>query len=146
MPEVNEKVLQFDTGLVTYHLNDRCDVVFNPTDSVFVERLYAAFNDLDKKQEAYQDQVSRMSDRAKIFDLMRERDKEMRELIDSVFDGVPVCSMLFGSMNVYAIASGLPVWANLMLSILDEVDTAFSREQKATNPRIQKYMAKYHKK
>ena len=94
MPEVHEKVLQFDTGLVTYHLNDQCDVVFNPTDSVFVERLYAAFNDLDKKQEAYQEQVSRMSDRAKIFDLMRERDKEMRELVDSVFDGAPVCAML----------------------------------------------------
>ena len=51
MPEVREKVLQFDTGLVTYHLNEQCDVVFNPTDSVFVEKLYAAFNDLDRKQE-----------------------------------------------------------------------------------------------
>jgi len=145
MPEVREKVLQFDTGLVTYHLNEQCDVVFNPTDSVFVEKLYAAFNDLDKKQEAYQEQVSRMTDRAKIFDLMRERDKEMRELIDGVFDA-PVCAMLFGGMNVYAMASGLPVWANLMLAIMDEVDTAFAREQKATNPRVQKYMAKYHKK
>lgn len=145
MPEVREKVLQFDTGLVTYHLNEQCDVAFNPTDSVFVEKLYAAFNDLDKKQEAYQEQVSRMSDRAKIFDLMRERDKEMRELIDSVFDA-PVCAMLFGGMNVYAMASGLPVWANLMLAIMDEVDTAFAREQKATNPRVQKYMAKYRKK
>jgi len=145
MPEVREKVLQFDTGLVTYHLNEQCDVVFNPTDSVFVEKLYAAFNDLDRKQEAYQEQVSRMTDRAKIFDLMRERDKEMRELIDGVFDA-PVCAMLFGGMNVYAMASGLPVWANLMLAIMDEVDTAFAREQKATNPRVQKYMAKYHKK
>ena len=145
MPEVREKVLQFDTGLVTYHLNEKCDVVFNPTDSVFVEKLYAAFNDLDRKQEAYQEQVSRMTDRAKIFDLMRERDKEMRELIDGVFDA-PVCAMLFGGMNVYAMASGLPVWANLMLAIMDEVDTAFAREQKATNPRVQKYMAKYHKK
>ena len=70
----------------------------------------------------------------------------MRELIDSVFDGTPVCTLLFGSMNVYAMASGLPVWANLMLAIMDEVDTAFAREQKATNPRVQKYMAKYRKK
>ena len=146
MLEAHEKVLQFDTGLVTYHLNEQCDVVFNPTDSVFVEKLYAAFNDLDKKQESYQDQVSRMTDRAKIFDLMRQRDKEMRELIDSVFDGTPVSTLLFGSMNVYAMASGLPVWANLMLAIMDEVDTAFAREQKATNPRVQKYMAKYRKK
>ena len=34
---------------------------------------------------------------------------------------------------------------NLMLAIMDEVDTTFAREQKATNPRIQKYTKKYHK-
>lgn len=28
---------------------------------------------------------------------------------------------------------------------MDEIDTTFAREQKATNPRISKYTAKYHK-
>lgn len=144
MPEVHEKALQFDTGLVTYHLNDQCDVVFNPTDSAFVEKLYASFNELDKKQETYQDRVSRMANKAEIFDFMRERDQEMRTIIDELF-AAPVCAALFGGMNVYALASGLPVWANLMLAIMDEVDTSFAREQKATNPRVQKYLAKYHR-
>ena len=45
------KELNFDSGLVTYSLNGKCEVSFNPTDSNFVERLYSAFEDLDKKQE-----------------------------------------------------------------------------------------------
>ena len=44
------KELNFDTGLVTYDLNGKAEVTFNPSDSNFVERLYSAFEDLDKKQ------------------------------------------------------------------------------------------------
>ena len=68
----------------------------------------------------------------------------MRELIDGVF-GKPVCKELFSGLNVYALADGLPVWCNFLLAVMDEVDTTFSREQKAMNPRIAKYTAKYHK-
>lgn len=45
----------------------------------------------------------------------------------------------------YAIANGLPVWCNLMMAVMDEIDTTFTREQKLTNPRISKYTAKYQK-
>ena len=43
------KELSFDSGLVTYSLNNRCEVTFNPTDSNFVQRLYSAFEELDKR-------------------------------------------------------------------------------------------------
>ena len=33
------KELNFDTGLVTYDLNGKVEVTFNPSDSNFVERL-----------------------------------------------------------------------------------------------------------
>ena len=56
-----------------------------------------------------------------------------------------VSDAVFEGMNVYAVAGGLPVWCNLMLAVMDEIDTAFAREQKATNPRIAKYTAKYQK-
>lgn len=139
------KELNFETGLVSYSLNDKCEVAFNPTDSNFVERLYSAFEDLDKKQEGYRSQIEKMADKKQIFEFARERDVEMREIIDSVFDA-PVSEAVFGGMNVYAMAGGLPVWSNLMLAVMDEIDTAFSREQKATNPKIAKYTAKYQKK
>lgn len=138
------KELSFETGLVSYSLNGKCEVSFNPTDSNFVERLFSAFDDLDKKQESYKSQIEKMADKRQIFDFARERDSEMRAIIDGVFD-VPVSDAVFGEMNVYAMAGGLPVWCNLLLAIMDEVDTTFAREQKATNPRIAKYTAKYSK-
>lgn len=139
------KELSFDSGLVTYSLNGKCEVSFNPTDSNFVERLYATFEELDRKQEKYKNDIEKMADKRKVFDYARERDTEMRGMIDEVF-GAPVSDALFGGMNVYAMAGGLPVWCNLMLAVMDEIDTTFAREQKATNPRIAKYTAKYRKK
>lgn len=142
MPGMKE--LKFDTGLVTFSLNGVCDVSFNPTDSAFVQRLFDAFNTLDRKQEAYKAEIEKMSDKVKIFEIAKERDREMREILDGIFEA-PVCDVLFGSMNVYALADGLPVWCNLMFAVMDEIDTSFAREQKATNARITKYTAKYHK-
>ena len=138
------KSLNFESGLVTYNINGKCQVSFNPTDSNFVECLYLAFEDLDKKQESYKTQVEKLADKREIFDFARERDVEMRQVIDGLFDA-PVSDSLFGGMSVYAVAGGLPVWCNLMLAVMDEIDTTFSREQKATNPRIAKYTEKYHR-
>lgn len=134
--------IQFATGLVTYDLNGQCEVSFNPTDSAFVERLFNTFDALDQKQEAYKAEIENIADKREIFQIARTRDAEMREMIDGVF-GAPVCDILFGGMNVYAMADGLPVWCNLMLAVMDEINTSFAREQKLTNPRINKYSAKY---
>ena len=138
------KELNFESGLVTYSLNGACEVTFNPTDSVFIERLYSTFEELDKKQETYRAEVQRLADNREIFDFARERDAEMRGMIDGLFN-VPVCDALFGGMSVYAVANGMPVWCNFLLAIMDEIDTTFKREQKATNPRVAKYVAKYKK-
>ena len=136
--------LNFDTGVVTFSVNGKAEVSFNPTDSNFVEKLYTAFEALDKKQESYKAQIEKIADKKEIFDFARERDTEMRDVIDGLF-GVKISEAVFGGMNVYAMSNGLPVWCNLMLAVMDEVDTTFAREQKATNPRIAKYTAKYHK-
>lgn len=136
--------LNFDTGVVTFSVNGKAEVSFNPTDSNFVEKLYTAFEELDKKQESYKAQIEKIADKKEIFDFARERDAEMRDVIDGLF-GVEISDAVFGGMNVYAMSNGLPVWCNFMLAVMDEVDTTFAREQKATNPRIAKYTAKYHK-
>lgn len=137
------KELNFETGLVTYNLNGKCEVSFNPTDSNFVERLYSALEELDKKQEDYKSRAEELDVRT-MFDFAQERDAEMREIIDSVFE-CPVSDALFGNMNVYAVSNGLPVWSNLMLAVIDEVNESFDRERKTTNSRVAKYVAKYQK-
>lgn len=136
--------IKFETGKVTYTLNGDTAVSFNPTDSAFVEKLFNAFDTLDKRQDAYKAEVEKMGDKREIFDIARKRDAEMREIIDGVFDA-PVCKALFGGMNVYAMADGLPAWANLMLAVMDEIDTSFAKQKKLTDPRISKYLARYHK-
>jgi hypothetical protein len=138
MPEI-----KFDTGLVTYTLNSKCEVSFNPTDTAFVEKLYNTFNSLDEKQNAYTAEIESLSGKREIFDYARERDTEMRSMIDDVL-GDGVSEAVFGKMNVYSLADGLPVWCNLMLAVMDEIDTSFAREQKKTNPRVAKYTAKYN--
>lgn len=140
------KELNFATGLVTYSVNGgAAEVTFNPTDPAFVERLFNTFNALDEKQEAYQAEADRTGDKREVFAMARRRDEEMRAMLDEVFAS-PVSGPLFGTMNVYALAEGLPAWANLMLTVMDEIDTSFAREQKATNPRLQKYLDKWQKK
>lgn len=138
------KELNFDSGLVTYSLNGKCEVSFNPTDSNFVERLFKTFDDLDKKQEVYRADVEKASDSREVFEVARKCDAEMRAMVDEAM-GTPVCDALFGDMNVYAMADGLPVWANLMLAIMDEIDTSFAKQKKLTDPRVAKYTSKYHK-
>lgn len=140
MPEI-----RFDTGLVTYNLNGVVEVSFNPTDSNFVEKLFGTFDQLDRQQEEYRQEVNAATDNRKVFEIARKRDTEMRSLIDGVFD-TDVCKPLFGSMNVYAMADGLPAWCNLMLAILDIVKESFDREQKAIDPRVEKFVSKYRKK
>lgn len=136
--------LNFATGLVTYDLNGKCEVTFNPTDAAFVERLFQTFDSLDRLQEDYKVKLAASEDLRGTFEITKRMDGEMRKLIDEAF-GAPVCDALFGGMNVYALADGLPVWSNLMLAVMDVVDTTFAQEQKKTNPRLAKYTAKYQK-
>lgn len=103
------------------------------------------FDALDRKQEDYQAEIDRLSDNREVFEIARARDAEMRAMVDEAL-GAPVCDAVFGGMNVYAVADGLPVWCNLMLAIFDLIDTTFVAEQKKTNPRIAKYTAKYQRK
>ena len=138
------KELNFSTGVKTYTVNGKGEISFNPTDSNFVKRLYEGFESLDAKQEGYKSEIQNLTDKKEIFEFANARDKEMRDLIDTIFQQ-PVSEVVFEGLNVYALADGLPLWANFILSIFDEIDGSVAKEQKATNPRIAKYTAKYKK-
>ena len=58
----------------------------------------------------------------------------------SFFDG------LFGSMNLFASANGLPVWANLLLAVTEEVEGAMQGELNKREARIARYTDKYGQK
>jgi len=121
-------------NLNIYSLAGKVEISFIPTDSAFVERLFNTFDTLDKKQDAYKAESEAVKSKREIFDIDRKWDLEMCGMIDAAL-GQPVCDAVFGQINVFALADGLPVWANLLLPIMEEIDTPFTREQKATNPR-----------
>lgn len=134
-----------EEGQITYHINGKADVVFNPTDAKFARKLYNVFEQLEQKQTAYQEALKNAKDTAALFDVLDKLDAETRELIDGTL-GEGLCAAVFGDMSIYALADGLPVWANLLLAIMDEIDESVAREIKLTNPRIEKYTKKYQKK
>lgn len=139
----DKTVLSIDSGVKTYSINGAYDLTINPTDSAFVEKLFDTFDELDKKQDAYKAEVEK-AEKREIFDIARKRDEEMRGMIDGIF-GDGCCEAVFGGMNLYALGNGLPVWANLLLAVMDEIDTSFAANQQQTDARIRKYSAKYKK-
>lgn len=136
--------IRIETGVVSFNINDKVTIEFNPTDAEFVEKIFDVFNSMDERQERYQTLVQKAANKKEVFEIARRESNEMREVIDNLFEQ-PVCEPLFGKMNVLALADGLPVWANLMLAIFDQIDTTFAREQKATNQRIKKYTERWKK-
>ena len=136
--------IKFETGVVSFDVNGAVTIEFNPTDCEIVEKIFNTFDELDKKQDAYKAEIERCADKKEIFDIARRRDAEIRGMMDNLFEK-PISEPLFGTMNVYAMADGLPVWCNLMLGIIDQIDTTFAREQKATNARIKKYTERWKK-
>ena len=125
------------------------DTIFDPAQTEIgdTKNGWLAFGSikLDAEQQTYRSEMEASTDKRKIFDIAHQHDEKMRDMIDGLFEK-PVCAALFGSMNVYALADGLPVWANLMLAILDQVDATMTREKLRTNPRIQKYTERWAKK
>ena len=94
------KTLTFETGLVEYDINGMATARFNPTDSVFVERLYKTMTDLDARQGEFQKRVDSIEigehgeGGEEMFAFANERDAEMRELIDKLL-GEGVADALF---------------------------------------------------
>ena len=48
-------------------------------------------------------------------------------------------------MNLYAYGDGMPVWANFLLTIIDQFDEGIEREKALSNEKIAKYVKKYHR-
>ena len=134
--------LKFSDGLEEYRLNDRVTVRFNPTDVGFLEKLSHTFEQLDSLQDEVRKSRDSITDDREVFPIVRELDAKMRDVINELF-GDDVCTPLFGSVNLFASSGGLPLWANLLLAIIDEVQTVMKGELDAREKRIAKYVEKY---
>lgn len=138
------KELNFETGLVSYSIGGKLEICFNPADPVFTEHLYSTIDELGKIQDEYSKKGESIKDPKDAFDIRRERDEKMHDVLDGLFSA-PICENVFGDMSLCAWADGFPVWLNLMLAIVDEVEAEAKGIQERADPRIKKYMEKYSK-
>ena len=109
-----------------------------------LDRLSRAFSELDSLQEEVRSTREKITDDREVFPIARELDGKMRAILNELF-GKEICEPLFGSVNLFASSGGLPLWANLMLAITDEVQTAMKGELDKREERIAKYVNKYQK-
>ena len=145
---MKNEALGFDDGLVEFDVNGKAKIVINPTDADFFGGIYNAFTELAKRQDAIEGERKSV-DPERVFEYTRKVSNEMREVIDGVFAPVcnvgSICAALFGSMNLYAMAGGLPVWCNFLFAVMDKADVSIAVEQKLTDPAIKKYTKRYHR-
>lgn len=133
-----------DTGIREFSLGGKVSVWFNPSDVAFAERIFEAFKTLEDKQNEYTTRLNNIGEDPEIFSFGREVDAEMRERVNSIF-GKDVVTPLIGDCNIYALAGGLPIWANLLTAVLDVMDETVQAEAKKSKQRVEKYTKKYHK-
>ena len=107
-----------------------------------LDRLSRAFSELDSLQEEVRSTREKITDDREVFPIARELDGKMRTILNELF-GKEICEPLFGSVNLFASSGGLPLWANLLLAITDEVQGAMQGELAQREKRIEKYVKKY---
>ncbi len=135
--------LNFATGLVDYTINGGAHVRFNPADIAFTERFYDTFIQLDSQQDEFQRRIDEIGDdKAEFFAYARERDEEMRKLIDSLF-GENIADEIFGEMSTYAVADGMPLWVNFLFAIAEEIRNAYDEEKRKQDPRLKQFDSKH---
>lgn len=156
--------LNFATGKVKYKVNGGAVIEFNPTDTEFSRRVLDIFRDLSGKQEEYakaltsdepdleaalgdpeaaKQAVAQADD---ILDTVARMDKDMRAAIDEAFEQPGTADAVFGNASLYAYADGLPLWANFLMAVIDEMPASAEKQAKLTDPRLRKYVGKYSNK
>lgn len=151
MEDNNKKFLNIDTGIKTFVLKpsdkedgeDEVSVRFNPTDTNLAHRIYDTFDELSSTEEEYQKRLDAAAGTAEVFEITEELDAHMREKVNALFDK-DICTAIAGDTNMYAMAGGMPIWANLVLAIFDEMEDTYSVEQKLHSEKMKKYTDKYN--
>lgn len=139
---MSNKEIQIATGLQEFKLNGVVSVFFNPTDAAFIEKVFKTFDELDKAQDNYSERLDKAKSLTEMFNFLSDLNKEMREKLFNLFD-MDIVTPLIGNANVYALSEGMPIWANIMFAIIDEIDTSFDEQTKLSDAKIKKYTSKY---
>lgn len=144
--------LDLEPGVKSYPISGgRGSICFNPTDTMFVEAVYSMLVRFADQME--QDKAQKFDNALDMFRHQRERDEGMKADIDTLF-GAGTSGKLFRwvdengddhQISPAALSSGLPLWTNFILAVIDVIPDEVSAQVKKTDARVNKYLAKYKK-
>lgn len=121
-------------------------VKINPSDAGFMETLYGLAETLDSIEQKCMDACKDEEDYKKVFALKRSADKEMREVVDSVF-GDGFCTAAFNGLRMDGVLNdGTLVYENLMFKVVDAMDEDIRNRVAKRNATVEKYTSKYIRK
>lgn len=129
------KALSFSTGVREYDLNGT-SVYFNPTDESFIARIERTYDKLEE--------LTKAKPKSNSFAEFEKLDESIRAELDGLL-GEGVSDSLFGPVNSFAMVDGLPLWANVLVVVLEECWAEFEHEAERTEGRAKEHMAKYDK-
>lgn len=136
--------LNIDLGIKEYELCEGLTISFNPTDMELLKRMMDTFKELEAEEKVQRAKISKIDDYVEMYEAYAAMDKAFREKLNALF-GKDICTPLVGDVNIYARGNGLPIWANIILAIIDEFDDSIKEQDKIGKARIDKYTKKYHK-
>ena len=117
-------------------------------DVFLIGRIMEVADELDKLQDKmYAQSPAESADNAAyiaFYHAAQDIDREMRNAIDGLFDA-PVCDTLFPRQSMFALGNGAPTWANILVSVIENMDSGLDSEKQKAQARIRKYSAKYKK-
>lgn len=121
-------------------------VLIAPYDIFFLGKITEASEKLDGLHEKLKNDAPNgdYESFARFYAESREIDAEMRGIIDGIFNA-EVCNTLFPTQSMFALAGGMPTWANILTCIIDQLDESLEGEKRKAQDRIRKYSAKYKK-
>lgn len=132
--------------LVNEKRNLSVTIIVAAYDVFFLGRIMEAAEQLDALHSEMKAQTPSETANAEKFIAFYHKSKDidarMREIIDALFDA-EVCNTLFPRQSMFAVGNGAPTWANVLYSVIDQLDDGLADEKQKAQERIRKYSAKY---
>lgn len=137
--------LQFDDGYKEFSINgDESRIIrFNPADFSIIERIKAAYDEIDKASKLEED-IELKADGTPIDDLGRAAEivtginNKVREMIDYIFNS-PVSDKVFGKQSPLSIVKGRPLWQGFLECLEPVIKTEVKKAQEESRKHISKY-------
>lgn len=144
--------LNIETGEKTFTINEDPNklIKFNLTDMNIITRFNEASKVISKSLDDLKGDISLNPDGTpedeteEISKIIKKIDKTMREQIDYIF-GYPVSDVVFGGTNPLASVGGISYCERFINAALPFIEKEIQKESKASEKRVSKYTAKYHK-